>query len=69
MSVIAREKTSEKSYWGAGKSLHHCNSKSLLWRECISVISVRVSPGAGSCLQWQGVCNNEVIARLESIVD
>ena len=69
MSVIAREKTSEKSYWEAGKSLHHCNSKSLLWRECISVISVCVSPGAGSCLQWQGVCNNEVIARLESTLD
>ena len=27
MSVIAREKTSEKSCWGVGKSLHYCNSK------------------------------------------
>ena len=69
MSVIAREKTSEKSCWGAGKSLHYCNSKSLLEREFISVISVCVSQGAGSCLQWQGVCNSEVTTGLESTVD
>ena len=37
--------------------------------EFISVISVCVSRGAGSCLQWQGVCNSEVTAGLESIVD
>ena len=39
------------------------------YRGNLSVISVCVSPGAGSCLQWQSVCNNEVIAGLESIVD
>ena len=37
--------------------------------EFISVIFVGVSLGAGSCLQWQGVCNSEVTTGVESTVD
>ena len=39
------------------------------YRGNLSVISVCVFPGADSCLQWQGVCNSEVTAGLESTED
>ena len=43
----------------------HSNSKSLLQREFISVISLCISPGAGSCPQCRGVRNREVSAGQE----
>ena len=44
---------------------NHSNSKSLLQREFISVISSCISPGAGTCPQCRGVCNREVSAGQE----
>ena len=66
LSVIAREKQVKLRAGEAWKCLHF-GKRSVL--KGIHFVSSCFSPGAGSCLQWRGVCNSEGYAGRESTVD